>query len=195
VHDEVVAIDPINQTVTINLINGFSFGRPVWYISMDASIPLSAAIEHNTFAPLMAQLHLGTDDSFSSPIERIFIGTNGPESGGCNNPLRQGFSADLADGHRPNSVLVNPDDRSGLQPGLGLPSCLNGRKTQSRAASAAKSARSSASYLRTGRPDPGPGGGTIWEFRILHQLPNCSASRLNRRFHGNPNTLASSRFA
>jgi hypothetical protein len=105
VHDEVVAIDPINQTVTINLINGFSFGRPVWYISMDTSIPLGAAIEHNTFAPLMQRLHLGTDDSFSSPIERIFIGTNGPESGGCNNPLRQGLSADLADGARPNNVL------------------------------------------------------------------------------------------
>jgi len=105
VHDEVVVIDPINQTVTINLINGFSFGRPVWYISMDTSIPLGAAIEHNTFAPLMQQLHLGGDDSFSSPIERIFIGTNGPESGGCNNPQRQGLSADLADGHRPNNVL------------------------------------------------------------------------------------------
>jgi hypothetical protein len=69
VHDEVVAIDPNNQTVTINLINGFSFGRPVWYLSMDTSIPLGAAIEHNTFAPLMQQLHLGGDDSFSSPIE------------------------------------------------------------------------------------------------------------------------------
>ncbi len=31
VHDQVVAIDPVNMTVTINLINGFSFGRPVWY--------------------------------------------------------------------------------------------------------------------------------------------------------------------
>ena len=46
VHDEVVAIDPSYQTATINLINGFSFGRPVWYISMDTSIPLGAAIEH-----------------------------------------------------------------------------------------------------------------------------------------------------
>ena len=103
VHDEVVAIDPANQTVTINLINGFSFGRPVWYISMDTSIPLGAAIEHNTLAPLMQQLHLGADDSFSSPIERIFIGTNG--AGSCNNPQRQGLSADLADGHRPNNIL------------------------------------------------------------------------------------------
>src|ERR1700722_19573427 len=105
VHDQVVAIDPINMTVTLNLINGFSFGRPVWYLSMDASIPLAAAIEHNTYAPLMGKLLLGHDDSFSSPIERIFIATNGPESGSCNNPLRQGLSADLADGFRPNNVL------------------------------------------------------------------------------------------
>jgi len=105
VHDQVLAIDPVNMTVTLNLINGFSFGRPVWYVSMDASIPLAAAIEHATFAPLMQNILLGKDDSFSSPIERIFIATNGPENGGCNNPLRQGLSADLADGNRPNNVL------------------------------------------------------------------------------------------
>jgi hypothetical protein len=105
VHDQVVAIDPVNMTVTLNLINGFSFGRPVWYLSTDASIPLAAAIEHNTYAPLMGSLVLGKDDSFGSGIERIFIATNGPESGQCNNPLRQGLSADLADGFRPNNVL------------------------------------------------------------------------------------------
>jgi hypothetical protein len=105
VHDQVVAIDPANMTVTLNLINGFSFGRPVWYVSMDASIPLAASIEHNTYAPLMDKLVLGHDDSFSSPIERIFIATNGPESESCANPLRQGLSADLADGYRPNNVL------------------------------------------------------------------------------------------
>jgi hypothetical protein len=105
VNDQVVAIDPYNMTVTLNLINGFSFGRPVWYLSMDTSIPLGAAIEHNTYAPLMDKLLLGDDDTFGSPIERIFIATNGPESGDCNNPLRQGLSADLADGHRPNNVL------------------------------------------------------------------------------------------
>jgi len=105
VHDQVVAIDPVNMTVTLNLINGFSFGRPVWYLSMDASIPLAAAIEHNTYAPLMGKLLLGHDDSFASPVERIFIATNGPEAGQCANPLRQGLSADLADGHRPNNVL------------------------------------------------------------------------------------------
>ena len=103
VHDQVVAIDPINMTVTLNLINGFSFGRPVWYLSMDASNTLAATIEHNTYAPLMDMLLLGDDDSFGSPIERIFIATNGTE--GCDNPQRQGLSADLADGHRPNNTL------------------------------------------------------------------------------------------
>ena len=105
VHDEVVAIDPVNMTVTIQLINGFSFGRPVWYMSMDTSSALGAAIEHNTYAPLQAKLHLGGDDSFSSPIERIFIATNGPEEGGCENPQRQGLSPDLADSFRPNNTV------------------------------------------------------------------------------------------
>lgn len=56
VHDQVLAIDPYNQTVTLQLINGFSFGRPLWYISTDASTPLVAAIEGNTYAPLMSKL-------------------------------------------------------------------------------------------------------------------------------------------
>src|SRR6202047_4087132 len=64
VHDQVLAIDPANMTVTLNLINGFTLGKPVWYMSMDSSIPLGAAIEHNTYAPLMAKLPLGGDDTF-----------------------------------------------------------------------------------------------------------------------------------
>jgi hypothetical protein len=72
-------------------------------MSMDRSIPLGAAIEHNTVAPLMAALHLGCDDTFSSPIERIFISTNGAHD--CANPQRQGLSAEVADGFRPNNVV------------------------------------------------------------------------------------------
>ena len=105
VNDQVVAIDPNNMSVTLNLINGFSFGRPIWYLSLDTSIPLGAAIEHNTYAPLMGKLTFGEDDTFGSNIERIFIATNGPESGDCSNPLRQGLSADLGDGFRPNNVV------------------------------------------------------------------------------------------
>jgi len=103
VHDEVVAIDPVKSTVTLQLVNGFSFGRPVWYLSMDASDPDVAAIEGATYAPLLKKLQSGGDDSFTSPVERIFISTNGPRD--CANPLRQGLDAALTDGHRPNNVL------------------------------------------------------------------------------------------
>lgn len=37
VHDEVLAIDPVNMTVTLNLINGFSFGRYGTYLWMRVS--------------------------------------------------------------------------------------------------------------------------------------------------------------
>jgi hypothetical protein len=103
VHDQVLAIDPINQTVTLQLINGFSFGRPLWYVSMDASTKLVAAIEGNTFAPLMDNLVTGKDDSFSSPVERIFIAINGARN--CANPKRQGLDAVLTDGFRPNNTF------------------------------------------------------------------------------------------
>ena len=105
VHDQVLAIDPIKMTVTLNVANGFSFGRPVWYLTTDSSIPLVAAIQHATVAPLMGGLVLGKDDAFGSGIERIFIATNGPEEGGCDNGLRQGLSAELADEHSSNNVL------------------------------------------------------------------------------------------
>ena len=45
VHDEVLAIDTTMGTVTLQMVNGFSFGRPLWYISTDASLPDVAAIE------------------------------------------------------------------------------------------------------------------------------------------------------
>ncbi len=103
VHDEVVAIDPVKMTVTLQLVNGFSFGRPVWYLSTDASDPAVAAIEHSTFAPLLQKLQTGGDESFSSPVERIFIATNGPRD--CDNPMRQGLDAAVSDGFRPNNTL------------------------------------------------------------------------------------------
>ncbi len=103
VHDQVLAIDPINETVTLQLVNGFSFGRPLWYISMDASTPLVAGIEGNTYAPRLAKAVTGKDDSFSSPVERIFIAINGATD--CANPQRQGLDAAIVDGYRPNNTF------------------------------------------------------------------------------------------
>jgi len=105
VHDQVVAIDPVNRTVTLSLINGFSFGKPVFYISTESSDPTVSAIEGNTFAPRLRRLEVGIDDISRSAVERIFIATNGESKGGCNNPQRQGLSAALLDGHRPNNTF------------------------------------------------------------------------------------------
>jgi hypothetical protein len=105
VHDQVIAIDPFSRRVTLNLINGFSFGKPVFYISTDSSDPTVSAIEGNTFAPRMGRLEVGIDDIPRSGVERIFIALNGPSKGGCNNPQRQGIFATLLDGHRPNNVF------------------------------------------------------------------------------------------
>jgi len=105
VHDQVIAIDPAHRTVTLSLINGFSFGKPVLYISTESSDPAVSAIEGNTFAPRMRKLEVGIDDIARSAVERIFIATNGASEGGCNNPQRQGLSAALLDGHRPNNTF------------------------------------------------------------------------------------------
>lgn len=109
VHDQVVAIDASNRTVTMNLINGFSFGKPVFYMSTETSDPMVAAIEGNTFAPrLMPRpggLETGIDDVPRSAVERIFIAVNGPFRGECDNPQRQGLFAALRDGHRPNNLF------------------------------------------------------------------------------------------
>jgi hypothetical protein len=103
VHDEVVGIDVKHHTVTLNLVNGFSFGRPVWYISMESNDPTVAAIEGNTYAPLMRNIKVGGDDSLNSAVERIFIATNGASD--CNNPQRQGLDAAITDNYRPNNTL------------------------------------------------------------------------------------------
>ena len=105
VHDQVVAIDAARRTVTMSLINGYSFGKPVFYISTDSSDPTVSAIEGNTFAPRMRRLEVGIDDIARSAVERIFIATNGASEGGCANPQRQGLSAALLDGHRPNNTF------------------------------------------------------------------------------------------
>src|SRR5438309_3362651 len=77
VHDQVIAIDPFKRTVTLNLINGFSFGKPVLYISTESSDPTVSAIEANTFAPRMGRLEVGIDDIARRAVERFFIEPTG----------------------------------------------------------------------------------------------------------------------
>jgi hypothetical protein len=105
-HDQVLAIDPFNMTVTVNLINGFAAGRPVWYISTEASTTLAAALEGAVYAPALAMIPLGRSD-ISSAADPLFVAINGVSDSGCANPQRQGLTAALTDGARPNNVLAS----------------------------------------------------------------------------------------
>jgi hypothetical protein len=108
VHDKVVAINASRtndfaSTVTLALTTGFSFAKPVLYLSLEASSPLPAALEAATFAPGLRDIDLGNDDSAFSAVERLFLTTNGPT--GCDNPQRQGLNSALSDGRGPLNVL------------------------------------------------------------------------------------------
>jgi hypothetical protein len=91
VHDNVVKICPRDQTVTIRAVTGFSFARPILYMSTDSNDEVTSALEGVTFAPGLRDLSVGGDDSAFSAIERIFIATNGPT--GRENPQRQGLNS------------------------------------------------------------------------------------------------------
>lgn len=108
VHDKVVSIsinpqNPFASTVTLALTTGFSFAKPVLYLSTDASMEVAATLETATFAPALQDIELGNDDSAFSAVERIFLTINGPR--GCDNPQRQGIESALLDGRGPLNVL------------------------------------------------------------------------------------------
>jgi hypothetical protein len=103
VHDKVVSICPSEGTVTIALTSGFSFARPVLYLSTDASVPLAAALERATLAPKLVNITTGRDDSAFSAVERIFVFANGPTGQG--NPQRQGLNSALMGEGSPLNVL------------------------------------------------------------------------------------------
>jgi hypothetical protein len=103
VEDKVAGIDTKNMTVTLKLTQGFSFAKPVLYLSTDASDPLAATLEGATYAPALKDIPVGRDDSAFSAIERIFVFINGPT--GKDNPQRQGLDSAIMDGESPLNVL------------------------------------------------------------------------------------------
>jgi hypothetical protein len=104
VHDKVLSICPRDQVVTLALTPGFSFAKPVLYLSTEASDEGVATLEGATFAPALRDIATGHDDSAFSAVERIFVTINGPTGKG--NPQRQGLnSALLGEGRGPLNVL------------------------------------------------------------------------------------------
>lgn len=103
VHDKVAKICPASMTVTIDLTAGFSFAKPVLYLSTEASDETVATLEGATFTPALRDITVGHDDSAFSPVERIFVTANGPT--GTDNPQRQGLNSAILDGRSPLNVL------------------------------------------------------------------------------------------
>lgn len=95
VHDKVLRIDPAKGTVTFKLTPGFSFARPVMYLSFDSNDPVAAVLEASTVAPGLSDLQIGKDDGAFSAVERLFVFLNGPT--GKDNPQRQGINSAILD--------------------------------------------------------------------------------------------------
>ncbi len=70
-HDRVIAIDTAKHTVTLVLARGFIDGKPVNYLSTEASDPVASAVERATYVPRLAK---------ARPAAEIPIGVivNGP---------------------------------------------------------------------------------------------------------------------
>lgn len=110
VHDKVVAICPMTDdiaTVTLRLTTGFSFAKPVFYLSFEANEPLPATLEEATYAPALSNIDVGNDDSAFSAVERLFAFVNGPVNVEADrvNPQRQGFNSALRGEGGPLNVL------------------------------------------------------------------------------------------
>ena len=117
-HDGVVSIcagdDGEPGTVVMELVPGFSFAKPVLYMSTDTNNELAAALEGATYAPGLRDVRVGADDSLFSAVERIFGWTNGPvnvfDADGDGtpdeiNPQRQGFESAVRGEGGPLNVL------------------------------------------------------------------------------------------
>ena len=107
VHDKVVYLCPEEGVVTLSLSAGFSFAKPVLYLSTEANNELPAALEASTFAPGLRDVAVGADDSLFSAVERIFGFINGPTNFVEDeiNPQRQGFNSALSGEGGPLNVL------------------------------------------------------------------------------------------
>jgi hypothetical protein len=103
--DKVVAICPRDGTVTLSMTLGYTFSKPIFYLSTEANDPLVAALEGVTHAPALSDLPFALEDAApGESAERIYVFANGPT--GKDHPFRQGLNSALSDGgHGPLNVL------------------------------------------------------------------------------------------
>lgn len=106
VEDKVVRICPRDGTVTLKLTLGYTFGKPIFYLSTEANDKVVAALEGATYTPTLSDLPFALEDaSQGEAAERLYTFVNGPT--GIDNPFRQGLNSALSDqgSHGPLNVL------------------------------------------------------------------------------------------
>jgi hypothetical protein len=101
--DKVVSIDKVGLRVTIEETAGFQGGKPVLYISTDASSDVAATLENATYTAKLNAAPRPGDDSGDSARASLAAFVNGQT--GVNNPQRQGLNSALLDGLSPLNVL------------------------------------------------------------------------------------------
>ncbi len=105
--DRVLKVNPAKKagpgqyyapSVELLIINGFDSGKPIIYLSTEASDAATATLERATYVPLLAKSPFkGGDDFVGSVRERIFPFVNGQT--GMHNPQAQGLTHLIVDGH------------------------------------------------------------------------------------------------
>jgi hypothetical protein len=106
VEDKVVKICPRDGTVTLQLTLGYTFGKPLFYLSTEANDKTVATLEGATYTPALAKLPFALEDaSVGEAAERLYTFVNGPM--GVGNPFRQGLDSAIGDAgsHGPLNVL------------------------------------------------------------------------------------------
>jgi hypothetical protein len=101
--DKVLAINWSSMRVTLEETDGFQGGKPVKYLSTDASFDVAAALENVTYAPRLNAAPTVGDDSTKSSRTSLAAFVNGQT--GANNPQRQGLNSALLDGLSPLNIL------------------------------------------------------------------------------------------
>jgi hypothetical protein len=84
---------------------GYTFSKPIFYLSTEANDPLVATLEGAIQSPALNDLPFALEDAApGESAERIYVIANGPT--GKDNPFRQGVNSALSDGgHGPLNVL------------------------------------------------------------------------------------------
>jgi hypothetical protein len=102
--DKVVSLDTAGGSAVYKETDGFARGKPVKYVSTEASLDVAAALEDVTLAPALNAAPFAGGDGTDSARASLAAFVNGAT--GAGNPERQGLNSALLDGLDPLNILA-----------------------------------------------------------------------------------------